>query len=111
MLYRKIMAVCSEIHTKHINTLCGQNVESQNVEPFNLMTLYKQLSAFPEELCCMTLRSYIKQCDGHTLYVSVHRHVLYRTVALLVCPEIYCSLHVLQSFLLCPTVHIWFVVL
>jgi len=21
------MAVCSEIHTKHINTLCGQNVE------------------------------------------------------------------------------------
>ena len=27
MLYRKIMAVCSEIHTKHINTLCGPNVE------------------------------------------------------------------------------------
>ena len=27
MLYRGIIAVCSEIHTKHINTLCGQNVE------------------------------------------------------------------------------------
>ena len=27
MLYREIMAVCSEIHTKHINTVCGQNVE------------------------------------------------------------------------------------
>jgi len=27
MLYREINAVCSEIHTKHINTLCGQNVE------------------------------------------------------------------------------------
>jgi hypothetical protein len=26
-LYREIMAVCSEIHTKHINTVCGQNVE------------------------------------------------------------------------------------
>ena len=25
MLYKEIMAVCSEIHTKHI-TLCGQNV-------------------------------------------------------------------------------------
>ena len=25
------MAVCSEIHTKHINTLCGQNVELLNV--------------------------------------------------------------------------------
>jgi len=31
MLYREIIAVCSEIHTKHINTLCGQNVELVNV--------------------------------------------------------------------------------
>ena len=27
MLYREIIAVCSQIHTKHIKTLCGQNVE------------------------------------------------------------------------------------
>jgi len=27
MLCREIIAVCSEIHTKHINTLCGLNVE------------------------------------------------------------------------------------
>ena len=27
MLYREIIAVCSQIHTKHIHTLCGQNVE------------------------------------------------------------------------------------
>jgi len=33
MLYREIMAVCSEINTKHINTLCGQNVELLNVKP------------------------------------------------------------------------------
>ena len=26
------MAVCSEIHTKHINTVCGQNVELLNVK-------------------------------------------------------------------------------
>ena len=26
MLYREIMAVGSEIHTKHMNTVCGQNV-------------------------------------------------------------------------------------
>jgi len=32
MLYREIMAVCSEIHTKHINTLYGQNVELLNVK-------------------------------------------------------------------------------
>jgi hypothetical protein len=30
MLYREIIAVCSQIHTKHINTLCGQNVEFVN---------------------------------------------------------------------------------
>ena len=32
MLYREIMAVCSQIHTKHINTLCGLNVEFVNVK-------------------------------------------------------------------------------
>jgi len=32
MLYREIMAACSEIHTKHINTLCGLNVEFVNVK-------------------------------------------------------------------------------
>ena len=32
MLYREIMAVCSEIHTKYINTVCGQNVELLNVK-------------------------------------------------------------------------------
>ena len=32
MLYREIMAVCSQIHTKHINTLCGQNVALLNVK-------------------------------------------------------------------------------
>ena len=32
MLYREIIAVCSQIHTKHIKTLCGQNVELLNVK-------------------------------------------------------------------------------
>jgi len=31
MLYRKIIAVCSEIHTRHINTVCGKNVEFVNI--------------------------------------------------------------------------------
>jgi len=35
MLYREIIAVCSEIHTKHIYTLCGQNVELLNAKPGN----------------------------------------------------------------------------
>ena len=32
MLYKEIMAVCSEIHIKHTHTLCGQNVELLNVK-------------------------------------------------------------------------------
>jgi len=32
MFYKTIIAVCSQIHTKHINTLCGQNVELLNVK-------------------------------------------------------------------------------
>jgi hypothetical protein len=31
MLYSEIIAVCSEIHIKHINTLCGLKVELLNV--------------------------------------------------------------------------------
>ena len=33
MLYREIIAVCSQIPTKHTNTLRGQNVELLNVKP------------------------------------------------------------------------------
>ena len=33
MPYREIIAVCSQIHTKHINTLWGQSVELLNVKP------------------------------------------------------------------------------
>ena len=32
MLYREIIAVCSQIHTKHTNTLCEQKVELMNVK-------------------------------------------------------------------------------
>ena len=32
MPYRETIAVRSQIHTKHINTLCGQNVELLNVK-------------------------------------------------------------------------------
>jgi hypothetical protein len=32
MLYREIIAVCSQIHTQHINNPSGQNVEWLNVK-------------------------------------------------------------------------------
>ena len=48
MLYREIIAVCSQIHTKHINTLCRQNVGFVNVKLFgftglNEILIVKQL--------------------------------------------------------------------
>jgi len=42
MLYREIIAFCSEIHTEHINTLCGQSVEFVNVK----LAVHKTLSSF-----------------------------------------------------------------
>ena len=27
MMYGEVIAVCSEIHTEHVNTLCRQNVD------------------------------------------------------------------------------------
>ena len=60
MLYREIIAVCSEIHTKHINTLCGQNVELLNVK-----------------LAAYTVSK--RQKIGHTIYyVCTVRRVFFR---------------------------------
>ena len=33
MLYSEIIAVFSQIHTKHINTLRGRNIELLNIKP------------------------------------------------------------------------------
>jgi len=32
MLCREIITVCSQSHIKHINTVCGQNVELLNIK-------------------------------------------------------------------------------
>jgi hypothetical protein len=45
MLYMEIMAVCSEIHTKHINTLCGQNVDFYlNLNYIQIPSLYRAVN-------------------------------------------------------------------
>jgi len=39
MLYIEIIAVCCQIHLKHINKLCGQNVKLFNVKlPVHIVT-------------------------------------------------------------------------
>jgi hypothetical protein len=43
MLYSELIAVCSDIDTERINTLCGQNVEVLNVKPCSACTHYRAL--------------------------------------------------------------------
>jgi len=59
MLYKEIMAVCSQIHTKHINTLCGQNVELLNVK---LVVLCGTYSAHCAVHIVATVGTYIDHC-------------------------------------------------
>jgi len=57
MLYREITYVCSQIHAKHINTLCGQNVELLNVKCRYRVYYLNVLSAEHISLCVIQLRS------------------------------------------------------
>jgi hypothetical protein len=48
MLYREIIDVCSESHTKHISTQRGQNVELLNVKlVVHIVTTGLQRVTFP----------------------------------------------------------------
>jgi len=41
MLCREIIAVCSEIHTKHINILCGQIVQLYILSPYRAVNTFR----------------------------------------------------------------------
>jgi len=59
MLYREIIAVCSQIHTKHINTPCGQNVELLNIKlVVHIVTtgLYCNFRAFQTDSSIKTIQ-------------------------------------------------------
>jgi len=45
MMYSEIIAVYSQIHTKHINTLCGQYVKWLNVKPGGTYSNHRALKA------------------------------------------------------------------
>jgi hypothetical protein len=49
MLYREIIAVCSQNHTKYINTPCGQNVEyfSLNLAVYMVTTELQMIKTTP----------------------------------------------------------------
>ena len=76
MQYREVITVCSEIHTKHINTLCGQNVElyikiqsvprskhSLSVIQTSQLMLYREIIA----LCSQIRTTHINTLCGQNL--------------------------------------------
>ena len=60
MLYTEIIAICSQIHTKHINTLCGQSAELLNVK---LVVHIVALLTVSEQKTCVGMNS--KATDVH----------------------------------------------
>jgi len=60
-----MIAVCSEIHTKHINTMCGQNVEFFNVAPGGTDIVFTALSILQVTLYP---RVYAMYCDIFYLF-------------------------------------------
>jgi hypothetical protein len=50
MLYREIIAVCADIHTEHINTLCGQNVDFVKVKPGGTYSHHRALKGYISDI-------------------------------------------------------------
>jgi hypothetical protein len=74
MLYREIIAVCSEIHTKHINTLCGQNVEFVNAKPGGIYSNRWALMGWADSRKSSTLVNVSSQNASCSHYAPVYRH-------------------------------------
>ena len=53
MLYREIISVCSQIRTKHTNTLCEQNVEFVNVKPGGIYRNHWALNGYRARGTCL----------------------------------------------------------
>jgi Leu/Phe-tRNA-protein transferase len=72
MLYSQIIAVCSQIHTKHMNTLCGQNVprskHTVSVIKTNQLMLYSEIIA----VCSQIHTKHINILCGQNVPRSKH---------------------------------------
>jgi len=71
MLHREIIAVCSQIHTKHINTLCGQNVELLSVKPGSMYAYHFSLSCAHVVDADGRDGGFAERCRWHTAAAAV----------------------------------------
>jgi hypothetical protein len=76
MVYREIIAVCSEIHTKYINIPFGQNVEFVKVTRTG--TQSKELALIRTVIICVYRRSFHISAQTfhylHSQFKTVPRH-------------------------------------
>jgi len=80
MLKSEIIAVCSQIHTKYINTLCGQNVDCRTYRAVNTLrlsyknnqsTLYSEIIA----VCSQIHKKHINTLCGQNVECRTYRAV------------------------------------
>jgi hypothetical protein len=105
MLYREIIAVCSEMHTKHINALCGQKVEFVNVDrqmcvplfplPHQLLAQHLDVrnKTFGFINCCVQYKPRAVPDVLHRLNVSVFTDYPAQHVCLSVCLSLFVILN------------------
>ena len=80
MLYSEKIAVCSQIHTKHINALCGQNVECRTYRAVNTLRLsYKNQPSmlYSEKIavCSQIHTKHINTLCGQNIECRTYRAV------------------------------------
>jgi hypothetical protein len=68
MLHTEIIAVCSQIHTKHINTLCGQNVEFFNVKALACVVSMRLTMVYSTITRTITVTSSESYCPLFSVY-------------------------------------------
>jgi hypothetical protein len=71
MLYRETVAVCSEINTKHINTLCGQNVGLLNFKSARNFVLHVPLLKSVLYFCVQTNKCTSINMFSHIFFCSI----------------------------------------
>ena len=87
MLYREIIAVCSQIHTKHINTQCGQNVEFVKVKPCGTYTNHCNLKRSTDNFPALRIYAIIAFSSPACPYVSRFFHYCLTTPSQCMCND------------------------
>ena len=72
MLYRETIVVCSQIHIKHINTVCRQNIQLLNIKlEVYIVNIYIYICVYIY-ICMYVCTQFVLCCalQAHTLQCS-----------------------------------------